>query len=154
MKRKKSRNFRWFLFLVLLPFVCNSTIIQEKKVEQLKNNIQQAIDYIQTQGETQAFKEFSDPKGKFSQGDYYMFAINYKGVMLAHPWLKIGHNYTDLLDEYGTPIIQLFIETAKVGGGTVGYYWKKPLEETIKFKTSYVQPVSGKEYFVGIGFYE
>ena len=154
MRKEKNWSCKWLLLLVLLPFVCNSAIIQESKVEQLKKNAKQAIDYINTNGEDKAFKEFSDPKGKFSNKDSYVFVVTYKGVRLAHPWLKIGNNDIDLLDEYGTPFVQLFIETAKAGGGTVGYYWKKPIDETIKFKISYVKPVAKKDYFVGVGFYE
>ena len=152
----KGKNWicKWLPLLVLLPFVCNGFIVQEKKVKQLKANVQQVIDYIHTNGEDKAFKEISNPKGKFSHKDSYVFVVSYKGVRLAHPWLKVGENDIDLLDEYGTPFIKLFIEAAKAGGGPVGYYWKKPSDETIKFKISYVKPAAKKDYFVGSGFYE
>ena len=67
----------------------------------------------------------------------------------------MGTSIADFKDEFNTPLLMMFSEAARSGGGVVSYYWPHFTEKGIvRFKTSYVEPLPDVEAFVGAGFYE
>ncbi|HBC71794.1 MAG TPA: hypothetical protein DCZ38_03340 [Coxiellaceae bacterium] len=131
---------------------------QEAKINELKKFVEAAAEYVKQKGEKEAYKEFSNTKGKFVKGDWYIFVIRYDGLLLAHggdPEGMVGTSLTDVKDEFGTPLMLLFLNSAKSGGGIVSYYWAHYVEKerNVRFKTSYIHPL-GNDVLIGAGYYE
>jgi cytochrome c len=126
---------------------------QEVKVEELKTFVRIGKDYFHKHGSAKAFKVFSDPNGLFSKGEWYLFVLDYQGKEYANvDHSLVGRNIFNLTDAFGTPVVQLIIETAKNGGGIISYYWEHPRSKKILLKTSYVLPLD-KDYIIGTGYY-
>jgi len=125
------------------------------KLEALKAFVNAGIDYIKNHGEDAAYREFDEPYGEFRSGDWYMFVINYQGTFLAYgmdPKGYVDKNFYDIKDAFGTPIVQLLINTAKSGGGVVSYYWSTPTTGEVVLKSSYVKPLNDNA-LIGAGIY-
>ncbi|EKE00675.1 MAG: hypothetical protein ACD_21C00293G0004 [uncultured bacterium] len=130
---------------------------QETKTAELKKFINSAIGYVKQKGIQEACKEFNNPKGSFVKADRYIFIVNYDGKTIAHggdPKKYVDTNISTLRDEFGTPILMLFVAAAKSGGGMVGYYWPDYTKSgAIRFKSSYIEPLDDQN-FIGAGYYE
>lgn len=126
------------------------------KVAELQTFVNTGVEYIKEHGDTEAFKEFNDPEGKFREGKLYLFVLDYKGIVFvdgADPKKYVGKNIYNLKDEFGTPFIRMYIETAKSGGGLMGHYWPVPSTGVVQFKINYIKPF-GNDKLIGAGFYE
>jgi signal transduction histidine kinase len=129
----------------------------ETKIKKLKKYIDSASEYVKQKGAQEAYKEFNNKQGKFTNGDLYIFIVNYKGKVLAHggdPKKFVDKNISTLRDEFDTPMLMMFVEAAKSGGGLVSYYWPNYTKGgATLFKTSYIEPLDDKT-FIGAGYYE
>lgn len=126
------------------------------KLTELTAFVNSGLEYIKKNGQAKAYQEFSNPKGKFSKGDLFLFVYNNQGVNLAHgaePQNYVGKNMLHYRDQYGTPVVRLLIKVAKLGGGYLHYYWAEPSTNEIKIKTAYVKPIDSNS-FIGSGLYE
>jgi cytochrome c len=47
--------------------------------------VKKAVEYYKANGKEKALAAFSDSKGQFCQGDLYIYVLDTKGKMLAHP---------------------------------------------------------------------
>ena len=114
-----------------------------------------AAAYVKANGKEKAFAEFSNPKGQFVDRDLYIFAVDFKGMTLAHGGNAklVGRDMYGLKDADDKLFIQKFIEIAKSkGSGWVDYKWSNPLTKKIDSKSTYVQKVDA--YFLGCGIYK
>lgn len=86
---------------------------------ELVSFLEEARNYTLNNGKDEALKAFSDPKGEFVRGDMYVFAYDFNGTLLAHPYLHnlIGRSNLDLVDPNGVRSIKNLIEVAKHGKG-------------------------------------
>ena len=118
--------------------------------------VKQAVENVKAAGKDKAFTEFSDPKGRFVQGELYIFVVDYQGVTLAHGGtpLMVGKNMKGLKDADGNLFIQAMIDKARAGGGWVEYKWTNPATKKVQAKATYVQPIEGQDAFVGCGLYK
>jgi signal transduction histidine kinase len=121
----------------------------------LKAFVESGIDYINKYGTKKAYTEFNSPKGKFKQGELYLFAYNFDGTCLAHGSTisRVGKKFNNERDKYGTPVIKLLSELAKAGGGFASYYWPEPDTNKIQLKTAYVKSIN-KNSYLGSGYYK
>ncbi|QTA88296.1 cache domain-containing protein [Desulfonema magnum] len=100
--------------------------------------------------------EINKKDGKFVKGSIYVFAMNMKGDMIAHPMKAslIGKNLIDQKDKNGKAFFKDFVELAKSkGSGWVDYMWPKPGEEAPSAKSSYILKVTD-DVLVGAGYYK
>lgn len=120
-----------------------------------KTLIEQGVAFYKANGADKAFAEFSDPKGKFTKGDLYIFVIDTKGKVLAHggnPKL-VGKDVTELKDADGKFFMKEIIKTAnEKGKGWVDYKWTNPVNKKVEQKTTYVEKVDN--YIFGCGVYK
>jgi cytochrome c len=119
--------------------------------------VNKGIDYILKNGEDKAFKEFTDKNPMFTQGELYIFVVDFNGLALAHGGngALVGKSMYDLKDSNGNYFIRTIIEIAKTkGSGWSDYKWSNPKTKAIENKTTYVKRVPGKNYFVGCGIYK
>jgi len=102
-----------------------------------------------------ATAEMNKKDGKFVKGDVYVFMVDMKGVMLAHPIKPalVGKNMLE--NDKVKALFQQFIDVAKGkdGKGWADYKWPKPGEKDPSDKSSYILKVNDN-VFVGAGYYK
>lgn len=94
-------------------------ITNDSAKAELISFLEEARNYTLSNGKDEALKAFSDPKGGFVRGDMYVFAYDFNGTLLAHPYLPnlIDRNNLDLVDQNGVHFIKNLVEIAKRGKG-------------------------------------
>ena len=107
-----------------------------------------------------ALVEISKKDGKFVWKDSYVFAMNLKGKMLAHPMMPGLTKMKSLLstpDKNSKNPKMLFVDFVVLAGtqgeGWVEYMWPKPGSTTPTVKETYIYRVPGTSIFVGAGIY-
>jgi hypothetical protein len=136
----------------LVTFATTSFAQRHKKLE-LVNFVKEGVEFAKKVGFDAACKEFNDGS-KFKKGEYYMFAYDYKGVVLCHGGKKalIGKNLFNFKDKKENLLIQDLIKAAQKGKGFVKYVWPLPKSDKIADKLGYAMPVD-KKYWIGSGIY-
>ena len=108
-----------------------------------------------------ALAEISKRDGKFVWKDSYVFVMDLKGKMLAHPMMP-GLTKMDTLltvpDKNPDNPKMLFVEFVVLAGtkgqGWVEYMWPKPgPSSTPAVKETYIHRVPGTSLFTGAGIY-
>lgn len=117
----------------------------------------EAAALINSKGLEEAIKQISDPKGPFVWKDSYVFLMNLKGKMLAHPFkpelTKLEHCLL-ITDPTDKALFVHFVNLAKrTGSGWVEYMWPKPGKSSPSKKITYIYRVPGHDLFVGAGVY-
>jgi len=94
-------------------------------------------------------------KGKFVDGELYVYVISTKGVMLASGGPSsalIGRDVTDLQDVTGKPFFREMLDKAKASGsGTVEYHWLNRIDNKVEPKLAYFQKVDDR--IIAVGYY-
>jgi signal transduction histidine kinase len=113
-------------------------------------------DYKQTgRSKEEAFSTFNYPKGRFVLGDLYLYALDFKGTIMAQadrPGL-VGTNSFDYQDEQGKFPNQEIINKLKESpedGVWVSYISKRAVKRTYAER---VEDDKGNSYFIACGFY-
>jgi len=144
-----------FFVVILAVFFLTGTAFAGGTADEAKGLVEKAAAYIKANGKDKAFAEFTDQKGKFVDRDLYIFAVNFKGLTLAHGGNAklVGKDMFGLKDADDKLFIQSFIEVAKTkGSGWVDYKWANPVTKKIEKKSTYVMKVD--DYFLGCGIYK
>ena len=112
---------------------------------------------INARGLDEAVKLIGDPKGPFVWKDSYVFLMDMKGKMLAHPMQPELTRHEHVLletDATGKAIFVHFVNIAREHGeGWVDYMWPKPGKKSPSKKVTYIYKVPGKDLIVGAGVY-
>lgn len=114
--------------------------------------------FVQSEGIEAAVKEFSNKNGRFvwNDGVSYVFLMNMKARMLAHPHkpeLTKPATLIDATDIDGKPFFVDFVNAARKGQGWTKYSWPVPGMEINKPKYTFIYRIPDTDYFVGAGFY-
>jgi hypothetical protein len=122
------------------------------------NKCKEAGDFIKTQGIDAAVKEINNKNGRFvwNDGVSYVFLMNMKAKMLAHPHkpeLTKPDTLIEATDVDGKAFFVDFVKAATKGKGWTKYMWPVPGMEINKPKHTFIFRVPGTDYFVGAGFY-
>jgi signal transduction histidine kinase len=154
-------------FLLVLAAGCSGPSEQETVEENmthadLADFVREAAAYAEAAGEDAALAEFNNEAGGFSRGALYVYAYDYNGALLAHPYEKdaIGSNRGNWTDVRGLPVIRIGTHTAANGGGYITYLYPAPDDgginesavETYIPKIGYVAP-AGETWWVASGVY-
>lgn len=107
-----------------------------------------------------ALKEISDKNGRFVWKDSYVFVMDLKGRMLAHPMMPGLMKIKSLLS---TPdkntkdpkmlFVDLVVTAGTKGEGWVQYMWTKPGSTEPAEKETYVYRIPGTSMFTAAGIY-
>ena len=102
-----------------------------------------AVVYTQRVGKETAVKEFSDKNGSFTRGEQYIWAYDFEGINLAHPYHPEykGQNKLSLTDDEGVRMIEAMRDVARNGSGFVWYHFANPLTGKTEPKLAYVKQV-------------
>jgi len=115
--------------------------------------LNEAVTYVDVNGEERALQEFNDPSGSFVRGDLYIFAYDFNGTCLAHPINPDLVGQTGLSDINGVDVVGLELALARRGGGTMYIVFPNPAhrgEEEVK--QLYIENVNDSLY-LGSGLY-
>ncbi len=121
-----------------------------------------AAEYARVAGREAAISEFSKKEGRFSNDDIYVYAYDFNGTLIAHPYQsdQVGRNRLNFTDIRGLQVIAIANYTASTGGGFIAYLYPAPavgfIDEAAKDsyvpKIGYVCPVD-TTWWVGSGIY-
>jgi cytochrome c len=118
--------------------------------------VDNAVAYAKANGKDKAIKEFNDNKStKFIKGELYIFAYDFNGVTLAHPYQPeyVGNSQMGLKDANGVLLIKNMVTIARRGNGTVYYVWANPAhDKKLETKLTYVKEVDDT-WWLGAGTY-
>jgi cytochrome c len=151
------------LLLICLSFFILGLSAQEQKMKDLKAFVDKAGAYLakNADNEEKVLKEFSDTKGDWVKGEFYLYVYDFKGVCIAHGAKNdmIGQNLIALKDSDGVEMIKQFTTELK---NKDSYYSKfkfaNPLHGgKIEPKQSYNIKVKTKNHpegiIIGSGYY-
>ena len=117
--------------------------------------VKKAVDYLKANGKEKSLAEFSDPKGKFVNGDLYIFVYDMNGKCLAHGFNQkmIGKDLKEMKDPDGKFYVKERIEIAKTkGSGWQDYKFTNPTSKKLEHKTAYIEKY--EDLIVGCGAYK
>ena len=94
--------------------------------------VRDAVAFANEQGKEAALEVFSDPNGSFTRGDLYIYAYDFNGTTLAHPFNpeKIGVNRLNETDVSGNLYIKDLRDVAENGSGFGYFYYIGPAHNT------------------------
>lgn len=131
-------------------------------VGEMTRFISDAADFAKGAGKDEALAEFGKTDGKYSSGNIYVYAYDYNGTLLAHPYQPelVGTDRSEWADARGFPFYKASEYIAESGGGFVAYLYPKPLDGSIDEaakgdyvpKIGCVMPVND-EWWIGSGIY-
>jgi cytochrome c len=119
--------------------------------------LDKGLAFIKAKGMDAALAEFNNTKGKFVDGEFYLFVFDYDGNCLAHGANQkmVGKNQIEMMDADGKPLIREFIKIAKTKTkGWYDYKWSNPLTKKIQDKRSILAAIPGKDAVIGCGYYK
>ena len=138
----------------------SSTIAPSPNTASLSNEtmvafVKEAVAYAKTHDKNATLIEFSDKNGSFIRGPLYIYAYDFDGVTLAHPFNpeKIGTSRLDEQDALGTLFITNLRNAAQNGSGFVEFSYINPAHNsTVEKKLGYVEKVND-DWWLGSGIY-
>jgi signal transduction histidine kinase len=117
--------------------------------------VQQAVDFADKEGKDEALREFSNRTGSFVRGDLYIYAYDFRGTNIAHPFKPdwIGTNKLNVTDSNGVPYIKNLIKVARAGRGFTYFIFPNPAHDNRdEFKIGYAMDVDD-DWWLGSGIY-
>jgi polar amino acid transport system substrate-binding protein len=133
----------------------NAYVLNPEAREELVAFVNEAKDYVLEEGQDKAFGVFNDPNGKFVRGEFYIFAGDFNGTRLAHPYEpeEIGKNILNKTDPNGVAPVMNFCDLAKRGGGFSYHLRTNPARFNVEeLKLIYVLKVN-EALWLGSGIY-
>lgn len=117
--------------------------------------VKEAVAYARDNGRDAALAEFSNKNGSFVRGNLYIYAYDFDGLTIAHPFNpeKIGVNRINETDALGTYFIRNLRDAARTGEGFVVFSYINPAHNrTVERKLGYVEKVDN-DWWLGSGIY-
>lgn len=115
----------------------------------------QAVKYLQTNGEEKAWAAFSDPKGPFVKKDLYVYVIDRQGTYVANgaaPDSLVGLKVLDTVDAAGKPLFREMIAvTEKQPEARIRYVWLNRKSNKVQPKVAWVH--RERDHILGVGYY-
>jgi signal transduction histidine kinase len=134
-------------------FVAGAALAAAKgTAKEAKAMVVKAVAFYKSVGQEQAFAEFNNTKGKFVDGDLYIWVGTLNAKVIAHGANKalIGKDLYNLKDSDGKQFMKDIVDTAKAkGSGWVDYKWTNPVSKKIEHKSVYLQKVDDKVFVCG-----
>jgi len=119
-----------------------------------KHCVDEAIAFCKTTGKEIALAEFSNPYGRFAEGEHYVYVLDISGMMLAHPVNEdfVGKDFYRVQDPEGRSFVKEIVDTANNNGGSgwVEYKWFDPARKMVENKTVYFKKYDDMIFCSGI----
>jgi polar amino acid transport system substrate-binding protein len=133
----------------------NESLNTSSNKTQLVTFVESALACVQKYGKERALEEFSNKTGPFVRGDLYIYAYDFNGTCLAHPFKPewIGKNKLDVTDTNGVPSLRNTLNVARKGKGFTYFIFPNPAHgNRDEFKIAYAMKVDDN-WFLGSGIY-
>jgi polar amino acid transport system substrate-binding protein len=133
----------------------NASLANSSNKLQLISFVESALAYAKKNGKDRALEEFSNRSGLFVSNDLYIYAYDFNGTCLAHPFKPewIGKNKLDVIDTNGVPSLQNTLNVARTGKGFTYFIFPNPANgNKEEFKIAYAMKVDD-DWFLGSGIY-
>jgi methyl-accepting chemotaxis protein len=108
--------------------------------------VQKAADHMRRVGRERACDDFDDGRGEFVFGEFYIWAMDQKGIRVANgsdPATR-GQSIGDLRDVDGKPHVRNILEKAlRKGKGWEDYKWPNPVTRRVEQKSVYFELCEG-----------
>ncbi len=151
-------------FILIAAFIIAMSLAAQTgpAASKAKALVESGVAFFQKNGQAAAFAAFDDVKGKFRDGEYYLFVFDISKPDSAICVSRgdgnralIGKDMWTTKDPDGLFYIQAFAATvAKSGSGWVDYKRTNPESKKIEAKSSYITMIPGTKFFIGCGFYK
>lgn len=123
--------------------------------------VKDGIAFFQANGKDAAFAVYNDPKGKFRDGEFYLFVYDFSkddtAINVARGdgnLAQLGRDLWNTKDPDGKFFYRDIIAAGKAGSGWVDYKRTNPETKKIENKSSYIERIPGTNFLVGCGFYK
>jgi methyl-accepting chemotaxis protein len=135
------------------------SVVEAFKIDRVEDRdeaivlVQRAAALVKERGLAHALAVFNDPHGGFVNGQYYIWASDYKGLTLAHGGdpRVCGQNHFEIQAVDGRKFVQEIIGLAQSRGkGWCDYPWKNPASGRTEQKSTYFEAVDGAVLSCGI----
>jgi polar amino acid transport system substrate-binding protein len=133
----------------------NESLTTSSNKTELISFVESALAYARVVGRDRALEEFSNKTGSFVSKDLYIYAYDFNGTCLAHPFKPdwIGKNKLDVKDSNGVPSLRNTLNVAKEGKGFTYFIFPNPAHgNRDEFKIAYAMKVDDN-WFLGSGIY-
>jgi polar amino acid transport system substrate-binding protein len=140
---------------ILYKYVPYESLSASSNMTELVSFVESAVAYAKENGREKALKEFSNKTGSFVRGDLYIYAYDFNGTNIAHPFKPdwIGTNKLNMTDSNGIPYIKNLIDAAKEGTGFTYFIFPNPAHNNRnELKIGYVMKVDDS-WWLGSGLY-
>ncbi len=141
---------RNIIILILVSFF-SATLLSQTNTNKAVNLVKSAIKFCKANNKDKCLESIS--KGRFKQGETYVFCYDLEGVIIAHPENKalIGKKLINVPDVEGKLFRKEIIEKAKSqGSGWVDYKYKNPVNKKVEVKTTYLEKSGDIVFCCGI----
>ncbi len=152
------------IVLFIVAFIAASGIMAQTgpAAAKAKALVESGVAFYQKNGQDAAFAAFGDVKGKYRDGEYYLFVFDVSkpdsAVCVARGdgnLALIGKDMWLTKDPDGQFYIQSFVKIVlKSVSGWVDYKRTNPDSKKIEAKSSFVTLIPGTKIFIGCGFYK
>ena len=125
----------------------------ELALHEPKRWVDEAIAFCKASGKGIALAEFSNPHGRFAEGEHYVYVLDTSGMMLAHPVSEdfVGKDFHGVQDTEGKSFVKKIVDTADNGGsGWVEYKWFKPATKREQLKMVYFEKFDNLIFCSGV----
>jgi cytochrome c len=115
--------------------------------------VKEAIAFYRATGKAIALSEFSNNRGRFVQGEKYIYVLDMNGVMLAHGVNEkyLGKDFYRVQDSEGKWFIKGIVDIANIREyGWAEYKWIDPITRTEQPKTVYFERVDNMIFCSGV----
>ncbi len=147
---------RLLTVMLSMAFLASMLSAQEKHGKaDAEAMVKKAVSYLKANGKEKAFAEFCNQKGKFVDGDLYIFVYDMNGQCLAHGGnpKMVGKDLIELKDADGKAFVKERIELAQQKGSAwQNYKWTNPVSKRIEEKTAFIEKVD--DCIIGCGAYK
>ncbi|MBF0359961.1 MAG: cache domain-containing protein [Oligoflexia bacterium] len=152
------RKIFYLLSFLSVLLIFNTAVYSETPKEKCLAFLKKGKELLEKSGREEAFKQFDDLKGKFIDGDIYLYTLTMDGKCIQHAINKklVNLDVNRVKDSSGKLFIQEIIETAKTkDSGAISYHWTHPETKKIKPKEGLFQKVkdAAGELILVTGYY-
>ncbi len=122
---------------------------------ELVSFVESAVSFAREFGKDRALEEFSNKSGQFVRGDLYIYAYDFNGTNIAHPFKPdwIGKDKINETDSNGVLYIRNLINVAREGKGFTYFIFPNPAHDNkLEFKIGYAMRVDDN-WWLGSGSY-
>ncbi|VVB71960.1 Single Cache domain 2 [uncultured archaeon] len=130
-------------------------LAQSSSLTELVDFVKEARDYARDVGRERACQEFDNKTGKFVRGDLYIYAYDFQGTNIAHPFRPdfIGENKINLTDPNGVTLIKDLANCSRRGEDFTYFIFPNPDHASKdELKVGYAAKVDDS-WWVGSGVY-